>query len=264
LNGHHSHNGIDERTERDLAALADGSLSGRRRETIEARLAESPELAAALERQRASVAALSALRGELAAPARLRTRIEAERSRPSAPVRRRRLAFAGGLAGAAAAAALAAVLILPSGAGGPTVTEAAQLAELPATEASVPVDPANPKRLATRVEGVPFPNLEGEFGWRQAGERSDELDGRDTKTVFYEREGQRIGYTILSGDAIDPPEGSTPTTLNDVALNSIKEDGQEIVTWLREDRTCVLSGEGVSRQELLTLASWKGEGAVPF
>ena len=264
MNGHHSHNEIDERAERQLAALADGALGDRERAAIEARVRESPELAAALERQRASVAALGALRGELAAPAGLRARIEAERSRPSAPVRRRRLAFGGALAGAAAAVALAAVLILPSGAGGPTVVEASRLAELPASVPTVPVDPANPKLLASSVDGVPFPSLEGEFGWRQAGERSDELDGRDTKTVFYERRGQRIGYTILSGDAIDPPEGSTPTTVNDVALNSTSEGGREIVTWLREGRTCVLSGEGVSREQLLELASWKGEGAVPF
>ncbi|HEX2359309.1 MAG TPA: hypothetical protein VHH72_05800 [Solirubrobacterales bacterium] len=264
MNGPYSHNEVDERTARDLAALADGKLRGRSREAIEARVEGSSALAAALERQRASVAGLAALRGELSAPSGLRARIDAKRSRPSAPIRRRRLAVGGALAAAAAAVALAVVLILPSGAGDPTVVEASRLSELPATESAVPVDPANPKLLASGLDGVPFPNLEGEFGWRQAGERSDELDGRDTKTVFYERGGQRIGYTILSGDAIDPPAGSTSTTLNDVALDSTSEDGREIVTWLREGRTCVLSGESVSRGELLELAAWKGEGAVPF
>jgi hypothetical protein len=128
----------------------------------------------------------------------------------------------------------------------------------------VPVDPAEPKLLDESVEGVPFPSLSGEFGYEPAGSRADELDGRDTKTVFYEREGERIGYTILSGEAIDPPKGAQRETRNGVELASTTSDGREIVTWLRDGRTCVLSGEGVSRETLLTLASWKGDGAVPF
>jgi hypothetical protein len=36
------------------------------------------------------------------------------------------------------------------------------------------------------------------------------------------------------------------------------------VTWLREGRTCVLSGADVPREELLALAAWKGEGTVSF
>ena len=85
-----------------------------------------------------------------------------------------------------------------------------------------------PAVLAEEVEGVPFPNLRPEFGWRPAGARADELDGRDTRTVFYERRGERIGYTIVAGDAIDPPEDSTPSTVNDVDLSSLAEDGREI------------------------------------
>ncbi|MDP9187741.1 MAG: hypothetical protein M3O25_00650, partial [Actinomycetota bacterium] len=128
----------------------------------------------------------------------------------------------------------------------------------------VRVDPANPKLLDASQSGVPFPNLEGEFGWRQAGSRTDELDGRKTTTVFYEKGGTRIGYTVLSGEAIDPPGEAQPSTLNDVALNSLSEGERQIVTWLREGKTCVLAGEGVSDRELLELASWKGEGDVPF
>jgi hypothetical protein len=252
----------DERTRRELAQLADGTLSSARRTALEKRIKSSPELAAALERQRTAVSALRGL--NVTAPAGLRTRIESERARPSAPVRRRRLSIAGGLAGAAAAAALVAVLVLPTGSGGPTVVEAAQLSDLPATQASVPVDPANPKLLAASGDGVPFPNLEGEFGYREAGARSDELDGRQAKTVFYERGGKRIGYTIVSGKAIDPPEGAAKHELNGVALSSTDDGPERIVTWLRDGRTCVMSGNKVSTAELLELASWKGEGSVPF
>jgi hypothetical protein len=263
MNDHGSGNDeLDERTLRELTQLADGTLSGARRAALEERVRSSPELSAALDRQRTAVAALRGL--EVAAPAGLHARIEAERARPSAPVRRRRLSIAGGLATATAAAALVAALVLPTGSGGPTVVEAAQLSDLPATQASVPPDPSNPKLLAASGDGVPFPNLEGEFGWRQGGARSDELDGRETKTVYYERGGKRIGYTIISGKAIDPPDGASRTELNGVDLASTSDGPKRIVTWLREGRTCVLSGNGVSDAELLELASWKGEGSVPF
>ena len=263
MSGDNSHNEpLDERTQRELAALADGSLSGARREALEARVAASPDLRLALERQRSARGALRGL--DLPAPAGLRQRIESERARPSAPVRRRRLAIGGALAGAAAAIALAAVLVLPSGSGGPTIVEAAQLSVLPATQPSAPVDPASPKLLKADVQGVPFPNLGAEFAWQQAGRRTDELDGRKTETVFYERPGVRIGYTIISGDPIDPPADARPSTQNGVQLNTTADGGRQIVTWFREGRTCVVSGKDVSAKDLREVASWKGDGTVPF
>jgi hypothetical protein len=263
MNGDSSHNEIDERTERELAALADGMLGQPQRDALEARIASSPSLAAALERQRTGLAALRALE-PAGAPLALRERIEAERASPSRPVRRRRLQAFGAIAGAAAAAALVVTLVLPSGGAGPSVVEASALSELPAEQPVVGVDPANPKLLEASQSGVPFPNFEALFGWRQAGSRTDELDGRETTTVFYEKGGRRIGYTILSGAAIDPPDDAVPTDLNDVALDSLNEGERQIVTWLREGKTCVLAGDNVSDKELLELASWKGEGDVPF
>jgi hypothetical protein len=253
---------LDERTRRELTQLADGTLSGARRTALEERVRSSPELAAALERQRSAVTALRGL--VVAAPAGLRERVEAERRRPSAPVRRRRFALGGGLAAATAAAALVAALVLPTGSGGPSVVEASQLSDLPAAQASVPVDRSNPKLLDAAGDGVPFPNLAAEFAWREAGARSDELDGRETTTVFYERDGRRIGYTIVSGKAIDPPDEAAKHQVNGVALSSTADGAKRIVTWLRGGRTCVMSGDKVSTAELLELASWKGEGSVPF
>ena len=260
MNGDHSHNEIDDRTQRDLARLADGTLRGKRHEALEDKVGDSPALRAALERQRIGISALRGL--DLEAPPALRERVE--RTSPSPPVRRRRLALSGALAGAAAAVALVAVLILPSGSGGPTVVEAARLSALPATEAAVPVDPANPKLLDAEVEGVQFPNLAAEFAWNEAGRRSDELGGRHTVTVFYERTGDRIGYTILAGSAIDPPEGSRRTVQNGIELSTARRSGEAIVTWFRGGRTCVLSGRGVSAKDLREVAAWKGDGAVPF
>src|SRR5687768_13585344 len=111
MNGHNSHkpmpeNGLSERDERDLVALADGSLQGTRRQEVEARVASSPELGAALTRQRAGLTALRAL-DQLAAPAGLRARVNAERSTPSPAVRRRRFQVGFAIAGAMAAVALA-------------------------------------------------------------------------------------------------------------------------------------------------------------
>jgi hypothetical protein len=262
MNGHPSDNELPKRTERDLARLADGSLKGRARARLEAEVAKSPELRAALERQHAGIAALRSL--DIQAPPGLRSRVESEAAAPSRRIRRRRFAIGGALAGAAAAAALFAVLVLPSGTGGPTVVEAADLSGLPATQPSVPVDRANPKLLDAEVDGVPFPNLHAEFVWDQEGKRSDELDGRHTVTVFYERDGQRVGYTIVSGDPIDPPADSRASTQNGVELHTAARDGQSIVTWLRGGRTCVISGKGVSAKDLREVAAWKGDGAVPF
>ncbi len=263
MSGDSAHNELGERTRRELASLADGSLQGSERAELEARLASSPTLRDALERQRSAVAAMRGV--DIPAPESLRRRIEAKRpqSRLWTARRGRRLALGGALAGAAAAIVFA-LLLVTSGRDGPTVTEAAQLANLPATRASVPVDGANRKLLAAAVDGVPFPNLHADFVWRQAGERSDELDGRGTRTVYYRRDGQRIGYTILAGDPIGPPAGARPSVQNEVRLSTATEGGRAIVTWRRGGHTCVLSGQGVSAKDLREVASWKGDGAVPF
>ena len=261
MSGDSAHNELDERTLRGLASLADGTLQGYERVELEARLASSPRLREALERQRSAVAATRGL--VIPAPEGLRRRIEAERpqSRSRTALRGRRLAFGGALAGTAAAIVLA-LLLVTSGGGAPTVTEAAQLADLPATRASVPVDGANRKLLAAAVDGVPFPNLHADFVWKQAGERSDELEGRSTRTVYYRRDGQRIGYTILAGDPIGPPPGRGRMSRTGFASDVTREAA--IVTWRRGGRTCVLSGTGVSDAELREVAAWKGDGAVPF
>jgi hypothetical protein len=256
-----AHNDLDEQTRQALARFADGSLGGRARSELEARLAESPTLRAALERQRAGVSALRGL--DMEASPGLRARVAAERASPPRRARMRRLTIGGALAGAAAATALVAVLLLPSGAGGPTVVEAARLSERPPTT-QVGVDPSNPKLLAAGVEGVPFPNWAGEFGWRHAGTRSDPLDDRDARTVFYERSGKRVAYTIVSGKGIPAPSDSRPASRNGVRLHSLGDDGRRVVTWWRGGRTCVLSSADVGDEELLKLASWKGDGAVPF
>ena len=81
--------------------------------------------------------------------------------------------------------------------------------------------------------------------------------------MFYERDGERIAYTIVDGERLDWPEADT-TVRDGVELRPFEEEGRNAVTWLREGQTCVLSGEGVDTATLLELAAWKGKGSVRF
>jgi hypothetical protein len=219
-------------------------------------MGEQPDL----DKQQYAVAALRSV--ELWAPPGLRTRIEAERERARKPARRRRFALGGALAGATAAAAVLVALLLPGGAGGPTVVEAAELANRPPTEPAP--GPGEPKLLDASAFGLPFPDWAEKFGWEASGRRVDELDGRRAVTVFYEKDGREIAYTIISGEALPAPDPSAAATREQTPLRYVKTDGRTIVTWERNGLTCVLSGSGVPATKLLDLAAWKGLGAVPF
>jgi hypothetical protein len=246
----------------ELAAYADGTLTGRRRARLEARMAASPEMRALVDEQRRAATALRSL--STPAPDRLRHRIEAERRTTAKPARPRRLVLGAGVAAAVVAAALVAALTLPGDVGGPSVVQAAELAQRPAETGAPGIDSAQPKLLDAEAEGLAFPNWLELFGWRATGARTDEIDGRTATTVFYEKEGRRIGYTILSGDPIDPPDGARSAVREGTTLAYVTENGRTVVTWKRGDQTCVLSGEGVPVDKLLDLAGWKGKGAVKF
>ena len=69
----------------ELAALADGTLPPERAAALEARIAESPELAAALAQQRQAVSILRQAVAETEAPLALRERLERDRARLAAP-----------------------------------------------------------------------------------------------------------------------------------------------------------------------------------
>jgi hypothetical protein len=248
----------DDDRHAELTALADGTLRGRRRARLLAEVGSSPELAERFEKQRRAVAVLRSV--DARAPAWLRARVEPERKRRRRPFS---LPLAGGLA-AGAAFALILALVLPGGAGGPTVVEAAELAARPAAAPAPGPDPSEPALLDARAAGLAFPSWAKEFGWRATGRRVDELDGRRAVTVFYEKEGRRIGYTIISGERIDPPDEARRAVREDTVLYGLSSDGRVIVTWLRDGVTCVLSGSGVEADILLDLAAWKGKGAVQF
>jgi anti-sigma-K factor RskA len=100
----------------ELAALADGSVAPERRAALEARIAASPALADRLDEQERAVALVRGAADEVDAPARLRARVEAQRS-PRTRRAPRRLALAGVAAAAVAAVAIA-VAVVGSGSHG--------------------------------------------------------------------------------------------------------------------------------------------------
>ena len=106
---------VDESVE--LAALADGSLSGERRSQLEARVAASPDLSARLAEQEQALALTRTAVAEVETPEALRRRIEAQR-RPRTSRAPRRLAIASAAA-AVAAVAVIGVVALESGGSGP-------------------------------------------------------------------------------------------------------------------------------------------------
>jgi hypothetical protein len=241
----------------ELSALADGTLDPARRSEVEARIAASPELSALYERERRVVEALHQARANERAPDHLRARIEAARPTRSV-VARRRLVYAGGLAGALAAVALALVLVLPGGTpGAPSISDAASLAARGPTQAPPAPDPMRPESMLHQNVGeVYFPNWGRSLGWRAVGSRTDRLGGHQAVTVYYQWREDRIAYTIVSAPALAKPAAQR-IWLHGTELRTQSQNGRVVVSWYRAGDTCVLSGRGVTAGELQKLAAWR-------
>jgi len=249
----------DDRLMADLAAAADGTLPRARQVELEQRASADPGLAAALDEQRRAVSLIRAAAGEVRAPLALRERLEADRARLARPRARRRW-FSVALVGSAVAVALLAVIF--TGPTGPTLDEAA------AFGAQAPTGPApatEGKLLAAAVDGTAFPEWGAKFGWQASGIRSGEIEGRDATTVYYEKDGKTLAYTIVGGDALDAPDDARSITAEGTPIDIFRTgDGRLAATWERDGHTCVLTGTGVPDAKLAELAGWKGLGAVAF
>ncbi len=240
----------------DLSALADGSLDPARADAVRREIAASPELSRLYAREHRVVQMLHEARATERAPARLRAAIDARR--PTRRVRaQRRVAFGGALAGALAAVALALVLILPAGTpGGPSVSEAAALAVRgiagppPAPDSTAPAG-----RIDDRLGAVYFPDWGQSLGWRAVGQRRDRIGGRLALTVYYGWRGHQVAYTIVDAPALAQPSASA-TTIHGTEYRTLKLGGRLVVTWRRDNHTCVLSGNGIPAPVLRSLASW--------
>jgi anti-sigma factor RsiW len=250
----------DDRLMADLAAAADGTLPPARAQELEAMAERDPALASALDDQRRALTLIRGAASEVRAPLALRERLEADRARLARPRARRRW-FQVATAGALAAAVLLAVVLVTPGA--PTVDEAAAFA---AEGPTAPAPAAEGKLLAADQDGVAFPEWDAKFGWRATGSHTGEIDGRAATTVYYENaEGRTLAYTIVGGDALDPPGDARTIEAEGTPVEIFRTSGgTPAATWEREGHTCVLSGEGVPDAKLAELAGWKGMGDVAF
>jgi hypothetical protein len=216
------------------------------------------------ERGRALIAAAVV---ETRAPLALRERIEADRQRVGArgAAPRRRWGVLAPVAGLVAAAVVAVVLVTGGG-GAPSVFATASLAARGPVLPAPAEDAANGSVLKVSVDGVPFPYWGDSFQWEAVGARDDKIKGRTAKTIYYRNpKGVDAAYTILGGDAVDPPSGAHKVSHNGTDLWVTTHDGRRIVTWKRDGHTCVMSAPlGIPQEKLLDLASWKGRGSVPF
>jgi len=171
------------------------------------------------------------------------------------------------LAGATALATLAAVLALALTAGSPgapTIAKAATLATRAATAPSPARDAAHPTLTRTSFAGIAYPYWTGRFGWRAAGQRTDSLDGRATRTVFYRHTHHRIGYTVISGKPLKRPAGAQRLVVNGVEMYRYRDGRKTVVTFERNGHTCVLAGYVHFASTLPKLAAWTGDGAIRF
>ena len=264
----------DDRLLGELAALADGSLDGPRRAELEAQVAQDPELAAALAEQQRAVTLIRGAAAAVELPPALRARPgqaggdEADgRVRRAAPLGRptertprlRRIGWQPGLTLAAAAALLLALVVALTG--GPTVEDAAAFAALPATTGAPSTDGA---RLMAAQDGVAFPRWDSEkLGWRATGMHTGDVDGRPATTVYYEKDGRTLAYTIVAGDALDGPEASRSLTVGGTTVELFDAGAGRAATWERDGHTCVLTGRGVPDAKLAELAGWQPPGAPP-
>jgi len=252
---------LSARERAEISALADGTLDPSRRDDVRARINGSPELRTLYERERAVVEVLRRARTTDRAPASLRARIEAQR--PSTTTRaRRRLVYGGSLAVALAAVIAALALILPAGTpAAPSVSQAAALAARGPTATAPNGNPSAPNALLDReVEDLYFPNWLHDFGWRAVGQRVDRIGGRLAVTVYYARRGQTLAYTIVGSPVLKPPAVTT-TWLHGIELRTLTLGGRLIVTWRRDNHTCILSGVDVPAPVLQQLAAWNPPAA---
>ena len=246
--------------EPQVARLADNSLPDVARDRLAASVDGSAPLAEALAEQRHALTLLSAF--DEPAPAALRASVKQRIGARATRTRRRSMLLLPGAAALALGSA-AIVVALGGGGAGPTVTQAARFTLAAATLPAPAIDSANPTRLRTSAAGLPFPNWSQDGGWQAVGARSDALDGRRVRTVFYaNRGGLRVGYAIVGGRALPPAPGTTVTLYGGARFTLADLGRARMITWRRAGHTCVIAGRSVSDAVLEALAARESAGAA--
>ncbi len=264
-----------EDTHAELAALADGTLPAARSEQLLAQAADSPDLAAELERQRRAVAIVRSLES-VQAPPLLRRSVETATAGGAEPgsagprstrtrLRRRTVParLQAGVAVALAAVAVVAVVLALTGGSGtptaaPTLLQAASAGVRPSTQPPPPQSRRNPNLLAASAAGIAFPYWGDRFGWQTAGARTDTVAGRTVTTVFYTHRGAgRVWYSIVSGVALPVPAGSPTIERHGVSFHVVRAANPTVVTWREAGHTCILTARAVGAGTLVHLAAWQ-------
>lgn len=271
----------------ELAALADGSLAGKRREEALGRVRASRDLQSELAEQRRVIELTAAANAKVDAPESLRLRVEtmfapgaqapnngrgpfraaSRRDATRPPLSSRLAGLSGlrvGLAGVGVLTAIVVLAVVGPGAGkshsesssGLNVQQTAALTLSAATGPAPSENERDRSQLQVAVDGVAFPYWRERFGWRGIGTRSDVVAGRTVMTVFYANSaGQRVGYAIASGRA-PTIAGGTVVRRWGVPYRVLEHAGATVVTWQRDGHLCVMAGRGVSAHTLVSLASW--------
>jgi hypothetical protein len=202
--------------------------------------------------------------GGPATPPALRARLRALQAQRT---ERRRPAPRLALAAATALATFGAVVVIALTAGSsgvPTVAEVAAAANREATAPAPARDARHPPLLRASFGGVAYPYWKQHFGWRTTGERTDTIDGRRARTVFYQHTHHRIGYTVVSGKPLKRPAGAERLVVDGVEMYRYRDGRNTVVTFERNGHTCVLAGFVHFQTTLPKLASWNGRGAIAF
>jgi len=174
------------------------------------------------------------------------------------------LGFVGAGAVAAVVVVVVALAVVLSGSSSPPLNmhQAAAPTLRAATRSAPRESSTNNAELTAAVDGVKFPYWEDRFGWRSTGMRNDQIAGRAVTTVFYsDASGRRIGYAIIAGHPAPRISGGAVFWRSGVPYRLLTENGAAMVSWLRDDHLCVISGRGVSGATLLRLASWSDRDA---
>lgn len=233
-----------------LARLADGTLLD---EQLAARVAESPQLTAALAEQRSAIALISA--AEQDAPAALHARVAALGRRRQQGARLR-------LVTASLASLLVVLLValtLGSGGTAPSALGASRFALLAAVS-SPPAATAG--RISVAGSPIAFPDYSTR-GWPAVGVRHDTIGGHRVTTVLYAAPGGgRAGYAIVSGTALRIGGRATIVVQGGVRYSLLRAAGSTVLTWVERGHTCVLASRSSGAATLLALAGWGGSASA--
>lgn len=197
-----------------------------------------------LARAREGEALIAAAVAEVEAPQSLREAIERDRQRAASrmPFWRRHRSIVAASGAAAALAVVAIVLSIGDGATEPSLDDVYASAKLAPTEAAPDPAGGEPPVLAARVDNIVFPDWQEKFGWKPVGRRDETVADRPVTTVFYRNpDGARLGYSIVSGDALDDTPPGQQVKRNGNVYHVAREGERTIVTWTQDGQTCVIA-----------------------